>query len=436
MTEDAETAAGGPLPDRAAAQDEALHILLPDGRTTADLQAQLNALRAELEATNARWSALYQTAVMFTRRALMSDILEQVVRHCMDLLQADQGILLEYSPATDDLVIRTALSANGDPPLTVGRRVKAGEGLTGLAWQTGQIQVVDEYHSWPGRLPDARVPRTHAAIAVPLIGNRGAVGALGMAFEQEGRRITGQDRETLHLFAQQAAAILDVAAGQRLRQELAVRAERRRLARQIHDGMQQRLAALLLKIDWCESQLKEDQEALYDGLETIAAQIHALIDEMRSIASVLHETELSGRGLYKALNMVIAEQTAESGLEIHLDAAVLNTVRLSSMIEVVALRLVREGLNNAWRHGRATEAHVELSCLPGSRLRVSVADNGSGIVPPPIDGAETEGFGLASLRQQIEALGGRFGLDSAPNCGATLWAELPTEASRPCPSAS
>ncbi|MGC8782735.1 MAG: ATP-binding protein, partial [Anaerolineae bacterium] len=95
-------------------------------------------------------------------------------------------------------------------------------------------------------------------------------------------------------------------------------------------------------------------------------------------------------------------------------------------IEAAALRLVREGLINAWRHGRATEAHVMLASLPEGGLQASVTDNGCGIVPPPLDEPlDASGFGLASLRQQIEAAGGRFGLDAAPGCGATLWAVLP-----------
>ncbi|MGC8782515.1 MAG: GAF domain-containing protein, partial [Anaerolineae bacterium] len=302
------------------------------------LQAALDALWAELDATNARWAALYRTAVMFTRRAFAADILEQIVRSCMELLQADQGILLEYSPITNDLVIRVALSARGEQPLPVGRRVKPGEGLTGLAWQTGRVQTVDEYRRWPGRLPDARVERTRAAVAVPLVSNRGTVGVLGMAFEQEGRRFSAQEIRTLELFAQQATAILDANAGQRLLQELAVRAERRRLAQRLHDGMQQRLAALLLKLDWCQSQLKEDQEPLYDGLNAIAGQIYELITELRSIASVLHETELSGRSIGEAVHLLVAQVTAETGLQIHLDTAGLHPRRLPTAIEAAALR--------------------------------------------------------------------------------------------------
>lgn len=422
MSGDAEADAGGPGSDRAPG---ALSHMSAENDASAAEQ-RIAALRAELDATNARWAALYRTAIMFTGRVFASGILDQIVRSCMELLQADQGILLEYSPATDDLVIRAVLSVHGEAPLPVGRRVKPGEGLTGLAWQTGQVQIVDEYRRWPGRVPDARMERTHAAIAVPLIGPRGPVGVLGVAFEQKERRFTDQDIETLRLFAQQATAVLDANAGRRLLQELAVRAERRRIAQRLHDDLQQRLAALLLKIDHCQSQLKEDQGPLYEDLEAIAGRIYEMITGMRSVAAVLHETELSGRNVADALRLLTSQTATESGLRIHVDAADLRTVRLPDTFATIILRLVREGLINAWRHGRATEATVRFERLPDGSTRISVTDNGCGIVPPPLaDAANASGFGLASLRQQIEAVGGRFGLDTMLNCGTELWAVLP-----------
>ncbi|MCX7671047.1 MAG: GAF domain-containing protein [Anaerolineae bacterium] len=422
MLEDVEAGSAGRKADRSPAPSSCG----PAENDSAAVHRQIAGLRAELDATNARWAALYRTAVIFTGRAFASVILDQIVRSSMELVQAEQGVLLEYSPATDDLVIRAALSVHGEPPLPVGRRVKPGEGLTGLAWQTGRVQIVDEYHRWPGRLPEARAEHTHTAIAVPLIGHRGAVGALGMASEQEGRRFSAQDIEMLQLFAQQATAILDANAGRRLLQELAVRAERRRLAQRLHDDMQQRLAGLLLKIDRCQSQLKADQAALYDELEAVAGQIYELLTELRSVASFLHETAPGGRNLAEALYSLASQTAAETGLHIHVDAADLPTLHLPDTLATIALRVVREGLINAWRHGRATEATVRFEHLPDGRSRISVTDNGCGIVPPPLDDSMASGgFGLTSLRQQIEAAGGHFGLDTALNCGAELWAVFP-----------
>jgi signal transduction histidine kinase len=90
------------------------------------------------------------------------------------------------------------------------------------------------------------------------------------------------------------------------------------------------------------------------------------------------------------------------------------------------LRLAREALHNVGKHAAATEIAVELTHLDGGEVRLSVRDNGCGFDPAAIltHGQESP-FGLTSLREQVAALGGRFGVESAPGHGTTVWATLP-----------
>lgn len=394
----------------------------------AALQREIAALKAELNEINARWSALYQIGVLLTRQMYGRAVLTQIVEQSMHLLRVEQAVLLELDPVTEDLVVRAVATAYGEEPLPVGLRIKPGEGLTGLAYQTGRPQMTDEYCTWNGRIPSARAKQTRAALAVPLVGGRGKVGALGVASLAEGRRFTEQDVQALELLAQQAAAILDAAAARRVEQELMVRSERRRLAQWLHDGAQQRVATMLLKIDRCQAQLHADQEALYDALDELAADLQETLQEMRSLATVLHEAELHGRGLELALRLLAEQRAAETGLRIRLDAAALRRLRLSSQAELAVMRLAREALNNAYKHAQASEVHIKIEQLATGAVHISVADNGCGIPPPRLGNeAPKVGLGLISLREQIGALHGEFGLNSAPGQGVTVWAIIPAE---------
>ena len=275
-------------PDRAGPEASTAAALTDE---TAAGQREIAALKVELAERNRRWSALYQTAILFAQHAYSGDILHQIVRHSMSLLQAQQGILMEFDPVAGDLVARVSVAQDGPPPLQVGLRVKPGEGLTGLALQSGQAQVVDEYHRWPGRVAAVHSERMRATVAMPLAGRRGIIGVLGVSSETEGRRFSDDDLQTLTLFAQQAAAVLEAVAGRRLERELLVRNERRRLAQELHDGIQQRLAALLMKVDACQAAWGNTHPAWYAGLEGIALDIQTLIREIRATVHALYESE-------------------------------------------------------------------------------------------------------------------------------------------------
>jgi len=390
-------------------------------------KSEIAALNAELAERNARWSALYKTASLFTQGTYSGDILAEVVRHSVDLLQVQYGVLTEFDPAAGDLVVRFSLDKDGPPPMRLGTRVKPGEGLTGLTLQTGQAQIVDAYHRWPGRLTSVRSEQMRAAMATPMIGSRGIIGVLGVATREERRRFSDNDLQTLTLFAQQAAAVLEAVTGRRLEAELAARNERRRLALALHDGTQQRLAALLLKVDACQSAWSGANPAAHAALEGIAREIQALISELRATVHALYDPEPGQRNLAEAIRALVERQAAETGLRIHLEVAPPPVRCRESQGASVLLRFVREALANTSKHARATDATVRLACLDGAVVRLSVQDNGCGIA---VDGFWRDGragFGLLSLREQLEALGGSLGLESAPGQGTTVWATLPVE---------
>ncbi len=399
---------------------------------------QIAALKAKLDERNARWSALYKTAILFAQRTYSGDVLTQIVQHSMDLLQVQYGTLLEVEtgaeaagPASDSiepvLVVRVALAARGAAPVRVGLRVKAGQGLTGQALQTGEMQVVDAYNQWPGRVDGTRWEHIGAAIAIPLKGEHGIVGVLGVAAESGTRRFSADELELLTVLALAAAVVLDAVARRRLEHELVVRNERRQIARELHDGLQQHLAALLLQVDACQNAVGAAQPAVAANLEAVAVGLQAIMREIRSTVHVLDEPDLAGRSLEGALRNLVERRAAQTGFRVQLELATLPEGLLSTSGAQALLRVVREALINTQKHAHATDVTVKLERLGQRHIQVSVSDNGRGIASGRQSSSDQPGgFGLLSLREQIEALGGRFGYDSPRHQGSRVWAIVPT----------
>jgi signal transduction histidine kinase len=187
---------------------------------------------------------------------------------------------------------------------------------------------------------------------------------------------------------------------------------RRRIERNLHDGAQQQLVTLTLKLRGARgsipgelSQVRAELAGIEDGLATV-------LDELREISRGLHPPVLSEAGLGPALK-ALARRAA---LPVNLSLQVAE--RLPEPVEVAAYYLVSEALANAAKHARASAADVEIRIEDGA-LRVHIRDNGAGGADP------ARGSGLVGLRDRVEALGGRLVLASPPGEGTSMVAEFP-----------
>jgi signal transduction histidine kinase len=154
-----------------------------------------------------------------------------------------------------------------------------------------------------------------------------------------------------------------------------------------------------------------DPDALVE-LDAAAADARAAIDELRELARGLHPAILTERGLSPALQSLATRAPFKVGI---------NGVpyeRLPAVIEGGIYYIVAETLTNAAKHSGASEAHVELS-TSSDTVMVEIRDNGGG-------GANlSDGSGIRGLADRVEALGGRFELDSPIGAGTVVKARLP-----------
>jgi PAS domain S-box-containing protein len=190
-------------------------------------------------------------------------------------------------------------------------------------------------------------------------------------------------------------------------------AERRRLERNLHDGAQQYLNALALKLRVAASSVADGPNVTGPLLDEAQADLSIAVEELRELARGIHPATLTEYGLRRAL-AGLAERSP-------IDVAITDvpTERLAETLEVAVYFVVAEGLTNIAKYAQADRATVSV-VHRSAAVVVEVADDGRG-------GAEmTAGGGLCGLADRVEALGGRLVVDSPPRAGTRLRAEIPT----------
>ncbi|GAA5005446.1 CHASE3 domain-containing protein [Actinopolymorpha pittospori] len=187
---------------------------------------------------------------------------------------------------------------------------------------------------------------------------------------------------------------------------------RRRIERDLHDGVQQRLVSLVLDLRGIEAELPTDRPELGEELAEVAGGLTGTLEELREVARGIHPAILSEAGLEPALR-ALARRAA---IPVEVDVRV--KTRLPQQVEVAAYYVVAEALTNAVKHARASGVEVTAYVREGW-LYLSIRDDGAG-------GVNTDrGSGLVGLTDRVEALGGTLAITSQVGEGTELRVELP-----------
>lgn len=189
---------------------------------------------------------------------------------------------------------------------------------------------------------------------------------------------------------------------------------RRRIQRDLHDGAQQRLVTLALRLRGARDAIDDDPAGAGRQLDEAHEELTHAITELRRLARGIHPAVLSDRGLRAALQSLAARAPFPVELDIH-------NGRLPATVESAAYFVVCEVLTNVAKYASATYASVRVVC-ENDRLLLEVTDDGVG-------GARATGeSGLAGLSDRVEALDGRLQVISPPGAGTIVRAEIPLHA--------
>jgi signal transduction histidine kinase len=294
------------------------------------------------------------------------------------------------------------------------------EGL-GLVWARVQIAPDPAPHRKAIVGPPPRRDG-EPVLTVPIVLGSEMLGQVECGPRSNGTPLTEQDRELVATLARQAAlAVRNVKltaeladrlqevqdqAGEleqsRVRLVKAQETERRRIERNIHDGVQQDLVALLSHGARIRTQVGRDPAAAAELLDQFQTGLRRVIADLRELAHGIHPTLLTDRGLLEAVEALAARSPIP--VAVRADAS-LRGLRFAEEVEGAGYFTVAEALTNVLKHAHAERAEVRLVRSNGS-LHIEVHDDGVGF-----DRSEAAGSGLANLAERLSALGGRLDVD-------------------------
>jgi two-component system, NarL family, sensor kinase len=321
-------------------------------------------------------------------------------------------------------VQRSVLGLAGDPERAaalVGQRLATVRDPDLIAEAAAQA-VTDAL-----RLPGVRVvlphfpddPAAESGVTLPLAHHGIRLGALTVP----GPVSTAERRALVGVAVPVAAALHSAGLSREVRQSraellAAVEEERRRLRRDLHDGLGPKLAILAMGLDAAQnlavgSPAETNLAVLFDRLR---GQTDAMLGSLRHIVSGLRPPALDECGLAEALRRLAWEVAEPAGLSVELDSDELGP--LAAAVEVAAYRIAAEAVLNAARHSGGQHCRLVLRGQDG--LRLSVTDDGRGIP----DLAPT-GVGTQSMRERAAAVGGWVAIGPADRCGTEVRAWLP-----------
>jgi signal transduction histidine kinase len=277
---------------------------------------------------------------------------------------------------------------------------------------------IDDYTDVPGEA--ARMTREAgylSSVVASIVAGGRTWGAL-FVFSPTPRHF-GPDAERrladfteLVALALQSAEAYDQLSASRTRIVEAGIGERRRLERNLHDGAQQRLVALSLRLKLAQRALPDDPEGAATLLAGADDELNLALEELRELARGLHPAILTDRGLRAAFESLAGRAPFP------VEVTGVPAQRLDEALEAALYYVVAECLTNAAKHADASVVRVEMSTTAGVAA-VEVRDDGRG-------GADlSEGSGLRGLADRVEALGGRLEVRSPAGGGTVVRAELP-----------
>jgi signal transduction histidine kinase len=209
-------------------------------------------------------------------------------------------------------------------------------------------------------------------------------------------------------------------------EEEAIVEERRRIAREIHDGLAQNLASLRLQARLWHNLIDRDPGRMHAEVDAMRDLLKEQIREVRRSIFALRPVALDELGFDKALRQFVDDLGEQNQLQVEL--SILGPEdHLPSALEPVLFRIVQEAMNNIRKHAQASTAWIELDLGDVDSLVLVIRDDGVGFNPATLDEAARLGhLGLRQMRERVEELEGRLLLGSQPGKGTEIRVVLPT----------
>jgi len=384
----------------------------------AAVTAERTASEDAQQALAAEQGALRRIATLVAAEADSDRVFQEVTAEAARTIGAAAASLARFEE-DETVTFVGGWSDSGTLAFPVGSRVRLeGTGVLSAVHATGEPQRIDGDQDSAGAVVERLSSFGYwSATAAPVKLGGSVWGAL-VAAGARGKPLPPGSERRLTDFADLVAQALANAdayrklAASRVRLVEAADTERRRLERNLHDGAQQRLVSLVLQLRLIKANLRRDPDSADAQLAEADSELGQALAELRELARGIHPAVLTERGLGAALT-VLAERSP-----VPVELTHRPSEPLPGSIEAAIYYLVAEAITNVAKYAQATRAEVTVERRNGVAT-VAVSDDGVG-------GAELgRGSGLVGLADRVEALGGRFHVDSPAGRGTQLTAEIP-----------
>jgi PAS domain S-box-containing protein len=382
-------------------------------------------MREELAASEARartlaeeQASLRRVATLVAEGAAPSDVFDAVIAEVGRLLGAAQIGLARYENEHEISVL--AIRGQSPEILRGGVRLPLdGDSVNARIARTGRSARLNFAEEGSGSIAEVlRRDDVNATVGAPILVDGALWGMIGASWRGDDQPPADAE-ERLAQFAELLATAVSNAImreevmASRARVIAATDDARRRIERDVHDGAQQRLVTLTVALRRVEAKIPDGLDDLRSDVTRVAEGLLTAVEELRELSRGIHPSILTEGGLLPALKALGRRSPVRVKLDVGFEH------RLPDYVEVAAYYTVSEALTNAAKHANAARVSVSLH-VEGDLLVLSILDDGIG-------GADPSGrSGLTGLRDRIEALGGKFGIESPPQRGTRIDVQIPT----------
>lgn len=335
------------------------------------------------------------------------------------ILNAEASSLMLVDEERGELVFEIALGDKGEALQQA--RIPINQGIAGWVASHGTPVIVNDTSQderFSHHLDAQTGFQTHSIIGVPLQIKGKTIGVLEVLNKFSGQGFDQEDLELLMTIAGQAAtAIENARLYQSLREErdriLSAQEEvRRELARDLHDGLVQILAAIAMNIEHVERLTQRKPEDVPAEIESLRKLTRQATRQARLLLFEMRPLILESRGLWAALKHYVEQLQGSEDFEIAFQSQGLSG-RLISRVERVAFAIVQEAINNIRRHAKCRHVWLRIDATP-TLLRIEIEDDGTGFRLSEVHNRyETSGsFGLLNIKERSKLLDAELSIES------------------------
>lgn len=390
--------------------------------------------QAELTRSNRRLMAINRVIQAADREKEIHDILYSILGTVLDVLNLEMGWVYLRDPERD--LYHLASWRNVPPTLGAHLLHAPAHELCRCQrmLQNGEL-TASVYTCTCARLA-AYFPPTKPAIhlTLPIEAGEQRLGVVNLLYNDD-QRLSADDLDLLSAISAQISEVvanawlrLKLAEKEQARQYLleslveAQEEERRRLARELHDGAGQMLTTLLVRLKMLEHQA--GQTTVQQGIASTLDLVATTIEQVRDLSYRLRPAALEEFGLAVALRTLVAETLEDAGIDTRCRLE-LGAVVLPHGVEVSLYRIAQEALTNVIRHAHAEQVAVELTIRNGG-VNLQISDDGCGFAPrQPAAQTGKRHLGLISMNERAQMVGGVLHIESTPGKGTTILVYVP-----------